>query len=204
MEPEGSVSRWIEQLREGERAAAQPIWERYFDRLVALARKRLAGTPRAAGDEEYVALSAFDSFCRAAEAGRFPRLEDRDDLWRLLVVLTERKAVDLARRHGRQKRGGGHVLGEADAAGDPGGESAPPGLAWLPGREPTPEFAALMAEECRRLLDGLGDEGLRELALLKMEGYANEEIARKLGCALRTVERKLGLIRAGWEEEAAA
>jgi hypothetical protein len=78
----GSVTRWLEQLKAGEQAAVQQLWTRYYARLVRLAREKLGAAPRQAADEEDVALSAFDSFCRAAEAGRFPRLLDRDDLWR--------------------------------------------------------------------------------------------------------------------------
>ena len=84
----GSVSHWIVQLKAGNQAAAQELWEDYFQRLVRLARRRLRGRSRRAADEEDVALSAFDSFCRGAEQGRFPRLTDRDNLWRLLVVIT--------------------------------------------------------------------------------------------------------------------
>src|SRR5262249_55948531 len=108
MEPQGSVSRWLQQLQQGKTAAAQPLWERYFPRLVELARKKLRDAPRR-GTEEAVALSAFDSFCRNAADGRFPQLADRDDLWRLLVVITARKAAHLARDERRQKRGGGAV-----------------------------------------------------------------------------------------------
>ena len=79
-----------------------PSGEAYFHRLVALARDRLRGTPRRAADEEDVALAAFDSFYRRAERGQFPKLEDRDDLWQLLFVLTVRKAIDLTRREARQ------------------------------------------------------------------------------------------------------
>ena len=93
-----SVTQWIDQLKAGERDAVQKLWEAYFERLVALARQKLRGAPRWAADKEDVALSAFDSFCRAAERGRFPQLSDRDDLWHLLVVLTARKACDLLRR----------------------------------------------------------------------------------------------------------
>jgi hypothetical protein len=57
-------------------------------------------------DQEDVALSAFDSFCRNAEEGRFPHLDDRDNLWRLLVVITARKASKLVRAEGRLERGG--------------------------------------------------------------------------------------------------
>src|SRR4051812_18246510 len=100
----GSVTRWLGQLRAGDAGAAGPQWERYFRRLVALARARLHSAPRRAADEEDVALSAFDSFCRGAGQGRFPHLDDRDDLWRLLVTITARKALHLRRDEGRKKR----------------------------------------------------------------------------------------------------
>src|SRR5262245_56797441 len=98
MSSDGDVTLWLRQLRAGDREAAQPLWERYFRRLTALVRDRLRGLPRAAADEEDVALSAFDSFFRRAEAGRFPRLDDRDDLWQLLLLIATRKACDLAQR----------------------------------------------------------------------------------------------------------
>jgi DNA-directed RNA polymerase specialized sigma24 family protein len=69
------------------------------------------------------------------------------------------------------------------------------------GDEPTPEFAAQVAEECRRLLDLLGDERLQALAVARMEGYSNEELAARLGVAPRTVERKLQKIRELWAQE---
>src|SRR5262245_9951905 len=79
----GSVSLWLERLRAGDAAAAQPIWERYYERLVRLARRRLPTRIRSA-DEEDVAQSAFHSFFRAVEQGRFPALADRDNLWAVL------------------------------------------------------------------------------------------------------------------------
>jgi DNA-directed RNA polymerase specialized sigma24 family protein len=200
MNPEESVTHWIEQLKAGDSRAAAPVWERYYARLVELARRRLQASSRAAADEEDVALSAFHTFCKAAQEGRFPRLEDRDDLWRLLVTITDRKALDQARDQRRQKRGGGRVQSESALV---AGDDERAGFAGVAGREPTPEFAALMAEECGRLLDRLGDEGLRAVAVCKMEGHSNEEVADRLGCALRTVERKLALIRDFWEQELA-
>src|SRR5919198_391675 len=107
MAREGSVTRWLGPLLAGDPAAAQQLWERYFRRLVGLARTKLRGAPRRAADEEDVALSAFDSFCRHAERGRFPQLDDRHDLWRLLVTITARKALYLIRDEHRLKRGGG-------------------------------------------------------------------------------------------------
>src|SRR5688500_4224311 len=107
MSTKGSVSRLIDGVVVRDEAAVQALWECYFPRLVGLARRRLAGAPRRAADEEDVALSAFHSFCRNAERGRFPRLLDRDGLWRLLVVITARKAAHLRRGEARLKRGGG-------------------------------------------------------------------------------------------------
>src|SRR6266851_7408636 len=200
MSSAGSVTHWIGQLQAGNSAAAQPLWERYFLQLVRLARKKLQGSPRRAVDEEDVALSAFDSFCRAAENQRFPLLTDRDSLWRLLVVLTARKALHVIRDERRQKRGGGHVLHENALDGAaPGQEEA--GLDQVIGAEPTPDFAAQFAEECRCLLDRLGKTELRSIALWKLEGFTNDEIAEKLECVSRTVERKLARIRKIWEKE---
>jgi len=117
MSSDESVSQWLGQLRDGDPAAAQKLWERYFQRLVGLARKKLEGSPRRSADEEDVALSAFDSFCRGAAQDRFPQLHDPDNLWRLLVTITARKAYQFRLREGCQKRGGNAVLDEAALAG---------------------------------------------------------------------------------------
>jgi DNA-directed RNA polymerase specialized sigma24 family protein len=201
MASEASVSHWIERLKAGDSAAAQQLWQGYFQRLVALARGRLEGAPRRAADEEDVALSAFASFCRGVERGRFPQLEDREDLWKLLVVLTARKAAHLRRDERRHKRGGGAVRGESALLPAGGDSGATPALEQVLGQEPTPAFAAEVAEQCEYLLGLLGDGELRAIALWKMEGDTNEEVAARLGCALSTVERRLRLIRQTWEEE---
>src|SRR5262249_2704649 len=101
------VSHWISLLQSGDPHAVEPLWERYFHRLIGLARVKLEGQPRRAADEEDVALSAFASFCRAAEGGRFPRLSDRHDLWRLLATPPQRKGHNLGRDERRQQRSGG-------------------------------------------------------------------------------------------------
>jgi DNA-directed RNA polymerase specialized sigma24 family protein len=195
----GSVSRWLDLLKSGQPQAAQPLWERYFQQMVALARGRLQGAVRRVADEEDVALSAFASFCRGAEAGRFPQLTDRDDLWKLLVVITARKAADLVVRQRRLKRGGGQVRGDSALMGSAEAGETPRGIEDIIGNEPTPDFAAQVAEEHQSLLAALGDDTLRQVALWKMEGYTNEEIAKKLAWSLAKVERKLGLIRRTWK-----
>jgi DNA-directed RNA polymerase specialized sigma24 family protein len=196
-----SVTQWISQLQAGDRAAAQKLWERYFLRLVGLARAKFQGAPRPAADEEDVALSAFDSFCRGAEHGRFPQLSDRDNLWRLLVTITARKAYQLARHEGCQKRGGHAVVGEGALPGPDDSLAEAQGMEQFLSREPTPEFAAQVAEEFRRRLESLPQPELRAVAQWKMEGYTNEEIASKLGCAVRSVERRLRVIRSCWSHD---
>jgi DNA-directed RNA polymerase specialized sigma24 family protein len=196
---DGSVTQLIGYLKAGDQAAAQPLWERYFERLVRLARGRLSSRHRAASDGEDAALSAFASFCLGAAQGRFRRLSDRDDLWRLLVTITVRKAAGQLEREGRQRRGGGHVIDEAALDGPDTGRE-PQGVDQFPAPGPTPEFAALVAEQYEHLLARLDDPTLRSIAVWKLEGYTNEEIAAKLGCALRTVANKLALIRGRWEQ----
>jgi DNA-directed RNA polymerase specialized sigma24 family protein len=200
---EGSVTDWIDQLKAGVPDGAERLWERYFEQLVALARTRMRGMPRRAADEEDVALSAFDSLCRGAEHGRFPELLHRDSLWRLLVTITLRKVHDVRRDEHRLKRGNGQVIRESELLDAPDSAMTEAGLEQVVGREPTPAWAAQVAEECRRLLGRLNDATLQTLALLKMEGYTNEELADRLGCGLRTVERKLRLIRQIWGKELA-
>ncbi len=199
-EDPGSVTIWIEALRAGNQEAARQLWRRYFESLVRAARSKLQSRARRAADEEDVALSAFDSFYDGMARGRFPDLADRDDLWRLLVTIAARKASDQNRWESQQKRGGGRVLHESDLMAGP--EPEMDVLAQIVGAEPSPEFAALVADECARRLQGLPDETLRQVALLKMEGYLNEEIATRLACGLRTVTRKLEVIRKAWLDEA--
>ena len=201
MRSEASVTQWIDRLKAGDPDAAQKLWERYFRRLVGLARKKLRAAPRRAADEEDVALSAFDSFCRGAGQDRFPRLHDRLDLWQLLVLLTARKAVDLAQHERRRKRGGGAVLDEAALPGPAGSSGQEAAWEKIEGPEPTPAFAAQVAEEYGRLLDRLDSPELRTVAMRKVEGYGNDEIADRLGCVTSTVERKLKRIRDRWAKE---
>jgi DNA-directed RNA polymerase specialized sigma24 family protein len=193
---DGSITNWIAGVKAGDVAAAQPLWERYFARMVDLARGRLRAKGLrgrdAASDEEDAALSAFDSLFAGLARGQFPQLADRDDLWRLLVVITTRKVSAQARRQLRQKRGGGQVQPASDLAAR---DSEDDILARAVGSEPTPEFAAMVAEEYRKLLERLGDDVLRKVAILRMEGSTTDAIAEQLGCARRTIARQLALIR---------
>src|SRR4051812_3775778 len=146
MSAEGSVTRWVTALKEGDAAAAQPLWERYHRQLVSLARQKLQATRRAA-DEDDVVQNAFHSFFRGVAQNRFPQLNDRNNLWRLLVVITARKACDLiVHEHGRKQKDGTFPDKRRISQ-----ERIDTDIEQIVGDEPTPAFAAQVAEEYQRL-----------------------------------------------------
>jgi DNA-directed RNA polymerase specialized sigma24 family protein len=192
-----SVTLWLDRLKTGDPEATERIWNRYFVQVVRLARWKLRGLAPGVSDEEDVAIAAFHSFYRAVAKQHLPRMDNRDDLWRLLFALTTRKAIDERRRQDAARRGG-----TANARDDrvlPAGDGV---LEELLSREPDPGFATLVKDEFARLLDQLPDDDLqlRQIAMLKLEGNTNPEISARCGCSLRTVERRLWLIRQTWEQ----
>lgn len=190
----GSVTQWIADLREGDDSAAQrELWERYFGRLVGLARAQLGALPKAHADEEDVALSAMHSLFHGFARDRFPDLCDRHNLWSLLAKITARKAIDQRQKEGAQKRGGGWARLGVHATGDESQAAYDPAADDL-----GPEFVVSMQEEVARLLAQLPDDTLRLVAVRKLEGCTSSEIAAELGVVERTIERKLSLIRACW------
>lgn len=194
---EPSISAWIDEIKQGDERATAEVWNRYYTQLVGFAAKKLRAARNRAADAEDVAASAFASFVQRAAEGRFPSLRDRDDLWRLLVTIAERKAINQIRDENRQKRGGGQVRGDSAMMAKKSA-SGQGGFDRIAGPEPTPEMAVQMAEVVGTLLGQLDDE-LQEIALRKLEGYTNAEIASNSGCAIATVERRLRLIRKKWE-----
>ncbi|TWT43150.1 ECF-type sigma factor [Botrimarina hoheduenensis] len=195
----GSVTHWIAQLRTGgtaaEAHAQQELWDRYFRRIVGLARTKLGTFPRGPVDEEDVAISAMQSLFHGFARDRFPSLEDRNNLWSLLAKMTARKAINQRNKEGALKRGGGATPIPIGVASDSRSTTDPPD------DDLGPEFIVAMREELSRLMQLLPEERLREIAGLKLEGYTSGEIAEKLGVVERTVERKLSLIRAHWRPD---
>ena len=179
-----SITRLIRAAQEDRASAVGPLLAVYFDRLMQLARSRLRGLPGMANYDEDLALRSFYSvFRRLRDPERPLQFTGRDDLWRLLATRTISRAIDLIRRHHPAE-----VPGDQD-------------VTQLLTREPTPEEAAEVADECRRLLDSLPEPELRQIALWKVEGYTNEEIAVRLDCVPRTIERKVSRIRLLWKHE---
>ena len=196
---ESDFEAWMDDLRNLDDAAVHQLWEHYFQRLTEIARRRLPTNQKRAYDEEDVALSAINSFCQGLGGGRFPILNDEGNLWALLVLIVARKAAHRVRDDRALKRGGGSVQGESVFADNPRA-----GIQGVISSEPTPEFARQVFEETDHLYHVLPDDNLRQIALLKMEGLTNREVADQLGCVERTVERRLKLIRQIWVAEMAA
>ena len=179
-----SITRLIRAAQDGSSSAVRPLLSAYFDRLVRLARKRLRNLPGLGGYDEDLALRSFHSvYRRLCDRARPLELAHRDDLWRLLATRTISRAIDLIRRHRPAE-----VMGDLD-------------VTHLLSREPTPDEAAELADECRRLLDSLDEPELRQIALWKVEGYTHAEIAARLDCVPRTVERKVSRIRLLWKHD---
>lgn len=184
---DGSVSHWIDGLREGDSDAAERLWNRYFARLVPIAQARLARLGRDRSGED-IALSALKSVMIGVREDRFPALADRDGLWPLLVTITARKAISEQRRQLAGSR-------------TPNRECRFEDVQEFVGVEPTPEFAVELVDRLDRLAESLGDADLRRIVELKLGGWTNEEIAADLDCTARTVTRKLTRIRQEWRVE---
>ena len=181
-QPHESVTDWVLHLKQtGDDLAAQRIWQRYMTQLVELARRKLGASSKKVADEEDVAIIAFQQFCDGAKKGRFPKLHDRDDLWQILVMLVGRRAID-------QKRKRNYASGEASGL----------EIDKIASHEPTPELATEFSEHLTHLIDSLEDPKLEQVVMLKMAAHTNEEIAAAMDCSVRSVERRLNMIRKRW------
>ena len=195
-----SISRLFEELKAGNPQAAEGLWTVYFERLVTVARKQLGDAPKRVADEEDIALSVFQTLCVGAARGKFADHVRRDDLWHLLLHLTNHKLVNYVRRETRLKRGSGDVRGESVFL-NQAADSDARGLDQIVRNEPTPSMLAALNEQHQRLLEMLANDTLRRIAISRMQGETNEEIADQLKLSVRSVERKLNLIRECWQRE---
>lgn len=183
----GSVTQWIQDVRTGEEDAARKLWERYFQRLVDLAHRKMHSVPKQESDEEDVVIQALNSFFGGARQGRFPRLADRNDLWSLLASIVEHKAQKVRRRQSALKRGGAKTRVDLDFDNQIADPVAP--------------SLGDLNLELRELLSQLRDDCLREIVVLVLYGHTNAEIAEKLDVHERTVERRRLIVRKRWQAE---
>ncbi|MEL6107251.1 MAG: ECF-type sigma factor [Planctomycetota bacterium] len=197
-----TVVGWIRQFNAGDSAAAAAgLWQHYFERVAAAARRKLVDAPRRMSDEEDVASSVLRCLCNGAANGRFDDLSNHDDLWRLLMTITKQKCVDQIRRDSLKKRGDGRVRGESVLSTDD--DRGPHSLDDFIGEEPTPEYLAQLDEQLALLLKTLPDQMTRELVERRLEGWSNEEIAQQLSISIHAVRRKLRLVRTLWLQQIA-
>ena len=197
-QPTESLGELLERVRLGDETATAQLWEEYYQHLVRVAAGRLPRHLKRTADEEDIALSAFHSFIAGIRHDQFPDLRGEDNLWGLLITLTARKVNAHLRHHTRKKRGGGSVRGESVFMDR--GERIGGGIGGTAGHTPTADLFAELAEACQGLLDQLPDEQLRQIAIMRMDGFLVDEIAERLNLSKRAVERRLQLIRRTWSE----
>ena len=200
MNSPGSVTKLLAQLRSEDarvrNQAAALIWKEYCDQLLELACQNLDQRLHRRVGADDVVQRTFKSFFLRQQRGEYD-LADRHDLLRLLVRMILNKARGAAKREARSKRDYRRDQAVRMEA-NPGEEND-----WFLTRAeegtPTPEDAAAFAEEAEQRLGQLPDD-LRQIALWKLEGYTNAEVAARpeMDCSVRTVERNLRLIREAW------
>ena len=193
------VTLWIDELRHADEAAARKLWNHFFTRLYELGRKKLRPETRRVYDEEDAAQSAFQSVCAGIAAGRFPDLGGRGNLWHLLVVITATEGGASTAARSPAAPGRAPESGRFHLLASQRGFARMPRMNVLVSREPTPEFAAEFVETCESLFQSLDDPALQQVVALRMEGYEDAEIADRLKCSRRTVQRRLEVIRRHWD-----
>ena len=187
------ITLWIDGLRECNSEAALKVWNHFSLRLLELARSRLTPKTKRAYDEEDAVQSMFRSVCLGFAEGRFPDLQDRGSLWRLMLVITCQKISNRHRFDHQQRRDIRRNLTDSVFCNDQSGEMGP--ASTLVSTEPAPEFVAEFVETCERLFAQFEDPDLQKITTLRMEGYSDSEIATQLDCSRRTVQRRLEIIR---------
>jgi len=197
--PNDDLDLLLQGIRDGDEQSLTKFWKHHFDRLVSLARRKMANLRLRTHDEEDFALSAINSFYRGLAEKRFDSIRSNNELWKLLATIVVRKIARQRKRHFAQKRGGGLVRGESLFMVGPSDDNRV-GLGNVSNGGGSPYLDAEFLDTCEKLFDLLGDETTRNVARMSMEGYSIDEIAEELGCVRRTVERKMKKIREKWSQ----
>src|SRR5690349_17972640 len=192
MAPEEKVL--IDLWRQGDQDAARQIVERYIDRLLVLARRRISQRLASRVDAEDIVQSVFRSFFVRAKDGRFVFAE-QDDLCKLLVRITLHKTLRQVAFHKAAKR-------DASAETDQGEHHQERLLALLD-REPTPEAEVAFLDQLEHFFGQLRPQE-REILEMRLQGFSNDEIAKKLNIYDRKIRRVIEHVRAIAEKEGLA
>lgn len=193
---DGSVTRLILDLKNGSDIAAEKLWYCFQHRLKALAGKKL-GRRGGIYESDDIAVDAFYSFLQRYRDGKFPAAENRDDAWRIMVVIVIRKAINAIKYSSRKCR---FIQPSTKTC-----DWIDTGFSFNDSsnyREALAQSGAEVTDAAfEDLLSTLRDQQLKNIAALKIYGYSNSEIAQEIGCSLATVERRLRVIRTQWESE---
>ena len=176
----------LARCREGDEQAAEMIFDRYVQRLVALARSRLSPKLQRRIDPEDVVQSAYRSFFRSAQEGGFADARD-GEMWKLLAGITINKLLKQAEFHQAKKRA---IENEGSMAA---------GSQWninpeLVARDPSPSEAAAIVDELNEVMQALKPLN-RQVLEMRLQGMAVIDIATTLNRTERTIRRTLGAIR---------
>ncbi len=193
MQQNESVTHLIHMAQTGEESLVQQrLWNRYFDRLVKLARSRLSLVSCRKLDEEDIVLSVFDSVFNGFKEGKFPYLSDRNKLWGLLKTITIRKIFD------HHKKTLPNAFRERRQSDSPNSDQDQMWIEQFVDKEPTPEEVAQFTGEVQICFKMLDRDYLKSVANMKLSGYTNREIAEHEGVIEETIERRLRVIRRMW------
>ncbi|MDB4370779.1 ECF-type sigma factor [Mariniblastus sp.] len=193
------VTIWIEQVRQSDDEAIKRVWQHFADGLQEYARGKIHPKTRRVYDEQDAVQSMFLSLCQGLKADRYPDLQNRDNLWRLMLVMTGRKISKRHRFDRQLKRDNRRLLTDSYFVQNSQDRNSP--NQYPPAAEPTPELLAEFADTSSALIEALGTDNLKDVALLRIEGLDDCEIASRLQCSRSTVQRRLVMIRKIWEVE---
>lgn len=194
MNSASSVTDWLRAMEGGNDDAARQLWERYSGQMHDVARRRMRRLKRSdIVDEEDIVVSAFASLCLAARRGQLAGVKDRNELWALMVVATLRKVGQRKEYTQAAKRDPELVLDQIERRDELGS-----GMQRLACDAPSPSSVVIRAERVEELLSKLNDPDLRAVALLRLAGHTNDQIAAEMGYTRRSIQRMLALIRRSW------
>jgi len=199
MEPSDNESfeELLDAMQKGEDWAFDMFFKSHYERLVQFAKKKIGSFPLRTFDEEDVALSAINSLFNCLRENRF-EAQNSIELWQILIAITKNKLINRREREHAQKRGGGKVRGDSiwTQAGDNNIFHEQPDTR----QNKTPDAQVELLETTDWLFQQLEDDKTREVARLLLEGYRINDIAEKLNCVRRTIERRIVYIRKMWGE----
>ena len=188
-------------LSDGDEQAIAQIVEQSMERLKQRISRRLPPGLRRHTDEDDVAQSVMNSFiCGVRDRERFKKLQDTNDLWQILGMLTKQKIAKHVRRNQAQKRGSGSLRGESIFY-RPDQEGLAPGLDGIANQLAGVSEEIVHSEDFDQLLQTLDNDHLREIAVFKLDGFSHEEIAERMQMSVRSVGRKLDVIRDLWRHK---